>query len=456
MDLDLNAALNDYRTYVYALEVYQKPSAASMPPQQKPADVALTDLPADRPTTYNDLPPEVILRIGSHVPIQDVGSFGAVNSQTYYLMKDRRTVWRFWRRAERAVSLSAVKTIIWDLSGLIEDPEQRVEPIEMLRQRLMALPRAERVEAFQRLYSAADGIPKEGAQIQRAMMAMLGDFPIPERARLFNYLGIEVEHRSPDQENLWPELALQLRSFPLTSPKILEGYQFILAKMPGLSESQQAELIPVLADLLFQFLDKYGYANTLVSQLYAELRERMFRLSMPYQGASIGALAAVVSALPESERPVRYAEMRNVAMALPDEPWSTALHGLFLGLLALPNHRYADEMRVLERGFARVPLAQRTQVAAGLLECAFLMDDTLSRQVWQQALALLNSADEEQLYRVFEVLKRRGIILAQMSNAKRDLAISEIISYMKYNRFSEQGCTRILDNLGYGKAFARE
>lgn len=450
----LNATLNDYRSYIYALEVYQKPSAASMPPQHKPADVALANPPVDRPTTYNDLPPEVILRIGSHVPIQDVGSFGAVDSRTYHLMKERRTVWRFWRRAERAVSLSAVKTIIWDLSGLIEDPEQRVEPIEMLQQRLKVLPRAERVEAFQWLCEATDDMPKKGAQTQRALMAMLGDFPIPERILLFNYLSAKLAHRSPDQENLWPDLALQLLSFPLTSPKILEGYNFILAKTSDLPESQQAELIPVLADLLFQFLDKYGYANTLVPQLYAELRERTLRLSMPYQGAPIGALAAVLSALPESERSVRYAEMRNVAMALPDEPWSTALLGLFSGLLALPSHRHADEIAVLERGFARVPLAQRTQVAAGLLECAFFMDASLSRQVWQQALNLLNNADEDQLYRVFDVLKRRGIVLTQLSNAKRDLAISEILSYMKYNRFSEQGRTRILESLGYSKAFA--
>jgi hypothetical protein len=141
-------------------------------------------------------------------------------------------------------------------------------------------------------------------------------------------------------------------------------------------------------------------------------------------------------------------------MALPDEPWSTALLGLFSGLLALPSHRHADEIAVLERGFARVPLAQRTQVAAGLLECAFFMDTSLSRQVWQQALNLLNNADEDQLYRVFDVLKRRGIVLTQLSNAKRDLAISEILSYMKYNRFSEQGRTRILESLGYSKAFA--
>lgn len=255
-----------------------------------------------------------------------------------------------------------MNTIIWDFSGLIEDPEQRVEPIEMLRQRLMTLPREERVEAFERLYFAADAVPKEGAQIQRAMMAMLGDFPLSERTLLFRYLSAMVERRSPEQENLWPDLALQLLSFPLTSPKILEGYKFILARMPSLPESQQAELIPVLADLLFQLLDKYGDANTLVPQLYAELRDRALRLSMPYQGAPIGALAAVVSALPESERSVRNAEMRKV-------------------------------------------------------------------------------------------LKRRGIDLTQVPNAKRDLAVSKILSYMKYNRFSEQGRIRILKNLGYSEAF---
>lgn len=103
-----------------------------------------------------------------------------------------------------------------------------------------------------------------------------------------------------------------------------------------------------------------------------------------------------------------------------------------------------------------MPLAQRTQAVAGLLDCAFFMDASLSRQVWQQALNLLNSADEDQLYRVFDVLKRRGIVLTQLSNVKRELAISEILSYMKYNRFSAQGRAWILGSLWYSKTFVGE
>jgi hypothetical protein len=66
MDFDLNAALNDSRAFICASEAYPQPTA---PP--KPPSGVLVDLPVKRPTTYYELPLELIARIGDNVPVQD-------------------------------------------------------------------------------------------------------------------------------------------------------------------------------------------------------------------------------------------------------------------------------------------------------------------------------------------------------------------------------------------------
>ncbi len=60
MDFDLNAALNDCQAYMCALESCPQPAASAPPPTLKSASGGLASLPASRPTTYHDLPRELI------------------------------------------------------------------------------------------------------------------------------------------------------------------------------------------------------------------------------------------------------------------------------------------------------------------------------------------------------------------------------------------------------------
>jgi outer membrane receptor protein involved in Fe transport len=80
MDFDLNAALNDYQAYTCALEARPTPAASAPPPPQPPS-AAWVNSSAKRPTTYQDLPSEVIARIGDYVPVQDVMSFATVDQR---------------------------------------------------------------------------------------------------------------------------------------------------------------------------------------------------------------------------------------------------------------------------------------------------------------------------------------------------------------------------------------
>jgi hypothetical protein len=104
--------------------------------------------------------------------------------------------------------------LLEEMDGTLSEPAQHIEPIEALRQRLQALPEADQVEAFKRLFMAADRIPKEGVQIQKAMTAMLSSFPDDEQFELFDFVMAMAQKRRPDEENVWPELADQLTCFP--------------------------------------------------------------------------------------------------------------------------------------------------------------------------------------------------------------------------------------------------
>ncbi|WP_237070423.1 hypothetical protein [Mycetohabitans sp. B2] len=126
---------------------------------------------------------------------------------------------------------------------------------------------------------AADRIPKEGVQIQKAMTAMLSSFPDDEQFELFDFVMAMAQKRRPDDENVWPELADQLNCFPGGAPEYLEGYEALLAQLPYLGDARQAEIITVLSTMLCDFDEANGYPSTKTSELYAILRERVLQLS---------------------------------------------------------------------------------------------------------------------------------------------------------------------------------
>ncbi|WP_237070425.1 hypothetical protein [Mycetohabitans sp. B2] len=138
MDFDLNAALNDSRAFICASKAYPQPTAPLKPPSG-----ILVDLPVKRPTTYYELPLELIARIGDNVPVQDVKNFSTVDRRTYHAMQSRRRIYSYWQRASQAVSLASVEKLLEEMDGTLSEPAQHIEPIEALRQRLQALPEAD-------------------------------------------------------------------------------------------------------------------------------------------------------------------------------------------------------------------------------------------------------------------------------------------------------------------------
>ncbi|WP_338927462.1 hypothetical protein [Mycetohabitans endofungorum] len=192
---------------------------------------------------------------------------------------------------------------------------------------------------------------------------------------------------------MWPELALGLSNFSIhtpDTPHFAQRYYALLARLPSLSVAEQEQIIPTMCRLLL----KFSQSDPRVPQLHTLLQDYALRLPPSHQGSSAGALGSYIWFLPEAEQPVRYAQVRDWALSLPDDQWAVALRQLPAGLDGLPTRQQEQELALLERHLARVPAAQRVSAALGLLRCVPLMNDTLAQRVWQQGLSLLKGTDE--------------------------------------------------------------
>ncbi|WP_338926994.1 hypothetical protein IHE33_11175 [Mycetohabitans endofungorum] len=446
MDFDLNAALNDYQAYICALEARPTSAASAAPPPQPP-NAALTPLLTKQPTTYQDLPTEVIARIGDYVPVQDVMSFATVDRRTYHAMQTRRLVHSYWQRAKQAVTFQSIHRLLDEMDGTLADPAQYTEPLDALCQRLKTL-EAGRTRVFKRLFAAAQRIPQDGVQIQKALLLMHRDFTYErEWMELFDFAYALAEQREPGQDNVWPELALGLSNFSLDTPEtptFAQWYYKILARLPSLSVAEQAQIIPTLVRLL----NKFDQADPRVAELYTLLHDYALRLPPSHQGASVGALASYVWRFPEAERSAWYAQMRDWALSLPDDQWGIALQRLPEGLGRFSPKRQAQELALLERYLTRVPAAQRTQAAVGFIRSIYFINDTLAKRGWQQGLSLLNGAGEAALWEVLSELRANGV-LWHLNNRQWKVAMGEITRFMKANQFSKSAQARIQDSASW-------
>nr|WP_041753755.1 MULTISPECIES: hypothetical protein [Mycetohabitans] len=443
MDFDLNAALNDYQAYICALEARPTPAASAPPPPQPPS-AAWVNSSAKQPTAYQDLPSEVIARIGDYVPVQDVMAFATVDRRTYYAMQTRRLVHSYWQRAKQAVTFQSIHRLLDEMDDTFADPAQYADPLDALCQRLKTL-KAGRTRVFKRLFAAAQRIPQDGVQIQKALLLMHRDFTYErEWMELFDFAYALAEQHEPGQDNVWPELALGLSNFSIDTPEtphFAQWYDKILARLPSLSVAEQAQIIPTLTLLL----DKFSQADPRIPELYTLLHDYALRLPPSYQGASVGALASYVWRFPEAERSVWYAQMRDWALSLPDDQWGVALQRLPEGLGSFSPKRQAQELALLERYLGRVPTVQRTQAAVGLIRSIYFINDTLAKRGWQQGLSLLNGAGEAALWEVLSELRANGV-LWHLNNRKWKVAMGEITRFMKANQFSKPAQARIQDS----------
>jgi hypothetical protein len=446
MDFDLNAALNDYQAYICALEARPTPAASASPPPQ-PLSAAWANPSAKQPATYQDLPSEVIACIGDYVPVQDVMSFATVDRRTYYAMQTRRLVHSYWQRAKQAVTFQSIHRLLDEMDDTFADPAQYAAPLDALCQRLKTL-KAGRTRVFKRLFAAAQRIPQDGVQIQKALLLMHRDFTYErEWMELFDFAYALAEQREPGQDNVWPELALGLSNFSPDTPEtphFAQWYNAILARLPSLSVAEQAQIIPTLA----RVLNKFNQADPRIPELYTLLHDYALRLPPSHQGASVGALASYVWRFPEAERSARYAQMRDWALSLPDDQWGIALQRLPEGLGRFSPKQQARELALLERYLGRVPTAQRTQAAVGLIRSIYFINDTLAKRGWQQGLSLLNGASEAALWEVLSELRANGV-LWHLNNRKWKVAMGEITRFMKANQFSKPAQVRIQDGAAW-------
>lgn len=447
MDLDFNDALNAVKFAVYATDGRSSVQAAAPPrPTRAGHVVCSAGLPAPTSrTAYDDLPPEVIQQIASHLSGDDIAQLSALNQRSYRILHERRLAWRGCRRADTVVDLASLQQLLDETQDIQFEPSLRTDPIVALWYRLPRLPAGERPEAFKRLFRAADKVPRHGHVIQQVMSVSIAQYAPHQRVELFDFVqAIAEQHRSGHQ-HLWASLASTLSSLPLQPSQFVARYQALLDRLPSLGQTQQAELIAALATQLSALRDGSHGAAPNVSTQYGILQDWTRRLPPSLQGAPVGALAAAVGELPEAQRPFRYADMQQLALELPSEQLIIALQKLLLGLAALPTARHADELSKLESALLREPLPVRVQAVRRLLDITPRLYSTLSRQIWQRALRLLDGGgtDGVDALKVLEAARRDGVI-TMLGKGERQNAAMETIAFVQRNRLTQQAGAALL------------
>ncbi|MCG1054212.1 hypothetical protein KQH49_04240 [Mycetohabitans sp. B5] len=499
MDFDLNATLNNTQAAIYASDEQARPQATAAPPTGvKRSASPVPDTSLKKPKTHTALPDKVILTIADHLPANDIPAFSLLDKRTYHLMEEKQWAAHCAKQAGNVRDLASWQQLIDDIERIQAAPSLRAEPLLALSTRFLYLPPQQRVEAFERLFTAAERVPEQGFRIQKRLLLSQRSYTCPQR--IFDFAYAMAERRRPDQENFWPELAellgeVDYQRFNLRAPQ-RERYQALLNRLAHLDPSEQAKLIPPLADRLTlsreeapdlaslalaqqqvhqQIASQQGASvdtlaaatrdlseaerdahlaamvnqarlnqiNTLrrresnILSAYMALLQQTRSLPPSQQGASVGALAAATQDLPEAERAVRYAEMRQLALSLSDEQLGMALHRLPVGLTGLPPEQHAHELQLLEPALLRVLPAQRVQAALGLLRCSPQLNDVLSRQVWQRALQLLDGSSEAELLELFSGSRLVSAIEFSMHGGKRHDAVNEILAFVDRNRVTE-------------------
>ncbi|WP_338927212.1 F-box protein (plasmid) [Mycetohabitans endofungorum] len=448
MDLDFNDVFNAVKFAVYATDGRHSVQAAAAPP--RPARTghvvcnAALPAPASR-TTYDDLPPEVIQQIASYLSCDDIAQLSALNQRSYGILRERRLAWRNCRRAETVVDLASLQQLLDDTQDLQFEPSLRTDPVVALWYRLPWLPAAERPEAFKRLFRAADGIPRHGHVIQQLMIVSIAQYAPQQRVELFDFVQAIAEQHRNGHQNLWASLASTLSCLPLGPSQFAARYQALLGRLPSLGQTQQAELIAVLAAQLSVLRDSSHGAALDVSMEYGILQDWTRRLPPSLQGAPVGALAAAVSGLPDAQRPFRYADMQQLALGLPSEQLMITLQQLLLGLATLPAAQHANKLSMLESALLRTPPPVRIQAVHRLIETTPRLHGTLSRQIWQRALRLLDGSDTNGVdaLEVLDAARRDGVI-NMLGKGQRQNAVRETIAFVQRNHLTKQAGAALL------------
>ncbi|MEJ2768837.1 F-box-like domain-containing protein [Mycetohabitans sp. B46] len=131
MDLDINDAFNAVKSAVYATDGRYAIQASAAPPRPARIDhiVCRTALaaPASR-TTYDDLPPEVIQQIASHLSSDDIAQLSALNQRSYRILRERRLAWHSCRQVDTIVDLASLQQLLDQTQDIQFEPSLRTDP----------------------------------------------------------------------------------------------------------------------------------------------------------------------------------------------------------------------------------------------------------------------------------------------------------------------------------------
>jgi hypothetical protein len=389
MDFDPASTANSPQVALYAMQSQQADRSAAAAPPFSPRLVARANTSVrQRPTTYHDLPPEILQQVADHMLPDDLVNLSTVDRRTCNALQERRLSALYCQRAThfRTEELPQAQQLLADIER-IQDPMLRAKPLQVLGRQVDC-----KSEMFVPLFEAAGRVPKQGLQIQKDMILSLS-FSAP---LLYNFVYADAERRGPEQGSTWAAVAslmggLYLSYTSFNSQKFESEFQNFLNRLPTLATADQAELIAALADTLTSV--RAFEASAL---LYKTLFEWVQRLPASHRGAPIRNLAWGISLLPEAQRPAHYANLRHWTLSLPDHQLSSALDGLLWGgVMALPPEQHAYELSLLEPMMQRVLPEQRASVARGLLATkAYGLNETLLRQIYQHALRLLDNCNE--------------------------------------------------------------
>lgn len=465
MDFDLNTTLNNYPAYICTVEACPQPAASAPPPLKLPSR-ALANTLASRPTTYHDLPAEILQQVADYMPPDDIGNLSAVNSQTYHALQERRLSWLCRQRISHAGALdrTSVQQLLTEIERIRAD-SLRAELLQALwhraRRQFEVKP-----EVFIAIFQAAGRVPKQGLQVQKDMIESIRGIPIQYQRNLYRFVYADAERRSPEQGSTWGAVASMLPIYGRTppshlqfeAPQIESEYRALLSRLTTLDTSGQAELIMALAEVLGAFSlycpsPKYhGYRYDVASATILELYETLFqwtqRLPASHRGAPIGALADRVLMLPEAQRPVYLAHLRHLTLSLPDHQLGSALRYLPGALMMLlPPDQHAHELSLLEPALQRVLPAQRALAALGLLDETSRLNDALFKQVWQRAMRLLDGSNGVGIAEAFyDIHLRIGL---NLNNQQWEIASTEIKAFFERNQFDQVTRNEMMDSRNY-------
>ena len=106
----------------------------------------------NRPTTYRDLPPEIIQQVADYLPFYLIGDLSTVDRRTYHVLREQRLRYLCYARAmrlgERTFDLTSVLQLLAEIERIRVNPALRAEPLRALGWLILDLPDAQKPTAF--------------------------------------------------------------------------------------------------------------------------------------------------------------------------------------------------------------------------------------------------------------------------------------------------------------------